>query len=61
MAIKIALVMEKAKLVNFLPYLGLGFIQNEIVRYRYFQMFEFLELIRFEVWESIFLYQWNHF
>jgi len=49
MAIKIALVMEKAKLVNFLPYLGLGFIQNEIVRYRYFQMFEFLELIRFEV------------
>ena len=42
MAIKIALVMEKEKLVNFLPYLGLGFIwSNETVRYRYFQMLEF--------------------
>ena len=29
MAIKIALVMEKEKLVNFLPYLGLGFIWSK--------------------------------
>ena len=32
MAIKIALVMEKEKLVNFLPYLGLGFIWSKYDR-----------------------------